>query len=98
MDHWTDVIGVFIADYWIVFAIALGVGIVALAVRRAVRDRPRARTSARDRLIERNPGIIFDGVRWSNAARRARTGWVTSVAVATALLIVADHPAQLDAS
>lgn len=92
--HWTDVIANVVADYWFIFAIALGVGVLALAVRRVLHDRPHAGTSAMDRLIERNPAILFDDARWTVTARRVRTGWVTSVAVATALLIAADRPTQ----
>lgn len=91
MDSWiADML-----DHWFVPVAAFGVGIIVAAgyiVRRALTNRPRARTSAMQRLIARNPAIIFDGARWTVAARRVRTSWVTSLAVATAVRIVADHP------
>jgi hypothetical protein len=94
VDHWTGVI----VKYWFIFAIALGVGIVVLAVRCVLRNRPRSRTSAKERLIARNPAIMFDDARWTTAARRVRTSRVTSFVVATAFLIVADRPVQRSAN
>lgn len=93
-SHWTDAIANVVVGYWPVAAVVVGVGVASLVVHRVLRNRPRTRTSAMDRLIERNPAIIFDGARWTVTAQRIRVGWVTSIAVATALLIVADRPAR----
>lgn len=97
-EHWTDVVANVTVAYWPVAVVVLGIGVAALVARRALRNRPRTRTSAMDRLIERNPAIMFDGARWTVTAQRVRIGWITSFAVATALLIVADRPARPSAN
>lgn len=94
MEHWTDAL----LNLWFVPVIALGASAAAYVVRRVLRNRPATRTSAMQRLIARNPAIIFDGARWTVAAQRIRIGWVTSLAVAVAVLIVVDHPRVVTSS
>lgn len=75
--------------------IQAGIAVAALVVGTLLRlraDRPARRTSARDRLIDRNPMLSDTSLRWKTTACRVRTGAVTSFAVAIALLIVADRP------
>lgn len=81
--------------FWIptlIIAVPVTSGIVVTAIHRVLQRRPPARTSARDRLIALNPTLNAAGVRWNVAARRVRHGWVTSTAVAVALLIATDRP------
>jgi hypothetical protein len=79
-----------------------------VALRAYLRDRPPARTSARDRLLARNPTLAFRPVsvdvstgndadgddvhRWSVSARRVRTGLLTSLLVSVALLVASSRP------
>lgn len=83
---------------------ALTIGSVVVAtIRRWLRDRPTRWSTAYDRLIERNPTLNADAsLRWSIAARRVRTGWLTATIVAVALLVATARPVvatgQTDAS
>lgn len=66
-------------------------------VLRWFRDRPTGRLSARDRLIARNPTLNVDAsFEWSIAARRVHFGWITTLAVAVAVLVVADRPVPVN--
>lgn len=66
---------------------------VCAALLRLLRDRPPVRSSARDRLLERNPALaVGRELRWSVRARRVRIGWLTVLSVAVAVLVVADRP------
>lgn len=77
--------------FWIPIVIGGLTGVV-IALLRLRADRPARRTSARDRLLERNPLLADASLRWSVSARRVRVGALTALAVAVALLIVADRP------
>lgn len=88
MDHWTD----YLSTHWYVPVTLVGVSLVVNFIRRALRNRPRTRTSAMERLIERNPSIIFDN-RWRVSAKRVRFGWVTNLVIAVAVVIATDRPA-----
>jgi hypothetical protein len=71
----------------IVMAGALLLAIVGVA--QALADSyPGGRTSARQRLIDRNPALNGDpSLRWSVAARRVQLGRTTRLAVGVALLL-----------
>lgn len=76
--------------------IAVGV-IVACAVQRLLSDRPPARTTARDRLLARNPALALGDdvdrpIRWSVESRRVRFGWLTTLAVTVAVLVATTRP------
>jgi hypothetical protein len=89
--------GALLANVIVAGALVLATGLVPVVVR-WFRDRPATRTSARDRLLARNPTLNADAsLRWSTTARRVRIGWATALAVAVALLIVADRPTPVAA-
>lgn len=85
-------------DYWFIPIIPVGIGVLVFGAHRFVRNRPTGRSSAMQRLIERNPAIMFNDVRWSVSAKRVRTTWVTGFVVAAALLIATDRPVPQAAS
>lgn len=63
-------------------------GIPALVViRTALRGRPRWRTSAQMRLIDRNPSLSDASLRWRTSARRMRFGRLTTALVGAAMLL-----------
>lgn len=76
----------------IVMAAALVTAIVG--VLQALSDQyPEARTSARERLIARNPMLNADPtLRWSRRARRVRVGRLATLVIGVALLIVTNRP------
>lgn len=90
--------GALLVNVIVVGALLVTGGLLPVAVQ-LFRDRPAVRTSARDRLLARNPTLGVDtSLRWSVAARRARVGWAAIVAVTVALLIVADRPTAVATS
>lgn len=70
---------------------------VGIATNTWLRDRPARRSTARQRLVERNPWLsdAVDASRWSNRSNRVRLGWLTSLLVAVAVLAVADRPTSV---
>lgn len=59
---------------------------------------PPPRTSARQRLVERNPMLNVDrDLRWTVAARRVHVGRLATVLVGLALLLVTRFNATSDA-
>lgn len=64
------------------------------ALRTWLRDRPSRRSSARERLLVRNPWLTecVDASRWSRASRRVQLGWLTSLVVSVAVLVASDRP------
>lgn len=61
---------------------------VGVAVRQWLRDRPSRWSTPYTRLLDRNPTLGVDAsLRWTVRARRARTGWLTSLAVSVAVLV-----------
>lgn len=69
--------------------------IVGVIVRRLLVNRPATRTTAAQRLLAKNPSLGGGDVaslRWSVAARRVRTGSLTALTVAVALLIASARP------
>lgn len=73
--------------------------LVGVAVRRLLTNRPTTRTTAAQRLLAKNPSLGGDDVaslRWSVAARRVRTGSLTALTVAVALLIASARPTTGD--
>lgn len=81
--------------FWIptlTMAIPATVAPVVAFVRGVFRRRPRANTSAMQRLIDLNPTLNAAGVRWTVAARRAQISVITRVAVGVALIIATDRP------
>lgn len=68
-------------------------GVLLVTVTRWLRNRPPRWTTARERLIARNPTLNADlTLRWTVASRRVRTGWLTALAVSAALLIATVRP------
>lgn len=66
---------------------------VFVVIRTWLKDRPSRWTSAYDRLLDRNPTLNADrSLRWSVRARRARTGRLTALVVAVALLVATARP------
>lgn len=65
----------------------------AVALRTWLRDRPRRRSTARDRLLRRNPWLddAVDQHRWSARSNHVRIGWLTVLLVAVAVLAAADR-------
>jgi hypothetical protein len=62
-------------------------------VAQALSDQyPRGRTSPRQRLLRNNPALARHDVRWSVAARRVRTGWLTALTVCIALYVAFQRP------
>lgn len=63
-----------------------------LIVARLLRDRPSSRTSARDRLCDRNPALATASLRWSVGARRVRLDRPTVLIVTVALWLAVVRP------
>jgi hypothetical protein len=77
----------------VISGVVLLTGVLSFAVTRWLRNRPPRWSTAHDRLLERNPMLNADQtLRWSVASRRVRTGPLTSLVVASALLLVAIRP------
>lgn len=81
-----------------VLVVMLAVALVAagFAARTWLRDRPPRRSTARQRLLRRNPWLVeaVDASRWSRRSNYVRLGWLTALVVSVAVLVVADRPAQ----
>jgi hypothetical protein len=68
-------------------------GVLSVAVTCWLRNRPARWSTARDRLIARNPMLNGDPtLRWTVASQRVRTGWLTALTVSVALLVASDRP------
>lgn len=79
-------------------AVVVGVGLVVL-VGRALTGRPTRRTSARERLLTRNPWLRDnDALRWTVRARRVHVDRLTSTLVGVALTLVMLRPSTTVAS
>lgn len=74
-----------------VVGLLLTLGILAVVVR-LLRDRPSSRTSARDRLCDRNPALAAASLRWSVDARRVRLDRPTVLVVTVALWLAVVRP------
>lgn len=74
-----------------VTGLLLALGLSTIVVQ-LLRDRPSSRTSARDRLCDRNPALATASLRWSVDARRVRLGRPTILVVVVALWLAVVRP------
>ena len=78
-----------------VTSVVVGLATVAL-VARLLRHRPSSRTSARDRLLRRNPALAARAtLPWSVRARRVHIDRWTTLVVGVALLLTTLRPTTI---
>lgn len=77
----------------VAFVIVATLVVFGVITSRSLRDRPRTRTSARDRLTRLNPALARnDSLRWSVASRRVRVDRLTTLVVCVALRLTTLQP------
>lgn len=80
-------------------AVVVGVGLVIVVARTLLRNRPAARSSARDRLLATNPWLADkDKLRWTVRARRVRVDRLTTTVVGVALTLMTLRPSTVTTS
>lgn len=71
---------------WLVLGVVTLVSSTTVGATRWLRNRPRRRTSARDRLLQLNPTLSDPSLTWSRSARRVDVGRLVRLLVVGAVV------------